>query len=64
MRKQGLTEEQLARAKCEDSPTGAHHWLIGKDGLGYCKYCGEDREFKTAWPPNDEHPYRQPTREG
>jgi hypothetical protein len=45
----GLTEDQLIRARCKDSPTGAHHWLIetpeGQAAQGSCKYCGEDREF-------------------
>lgn len=50
MKKNGrLTEEQLERAKCVDSPTGAHHWMIamaeGPISLGTCKYCGETREF-------------------
>ena len=45
----GLTEEQLERAKCKESPTGAHHWLIetseGESPQGTCKYCDEDRRF-------------------
>lgn len=60
MKHKGLTEEQLARAKCGDSPTGAHHWLIDKHGLGTCKYCGEERQFRMMWPLDDgKHPYRQ-----
>lgn len=51
MKKKGrLTKEQLERAKCVDSPTGAHHWRIDEDGLGCCKYCGEERRFHISWP--------------
>lgn len=56
----GLTEAQLARAKCEDSPTGAHHWVIDKYGFGYCKYCPEEREFKLGWDDKGYHTYRRP----
>lgn len=59
----GLTEEQLARAKCEDSPTGAHHWLIREGGLGYCKYCGEDRKFELGWDDHGYHSFRPPKEE-
>ena len=30
--------------KCDDSPTGAHHWKE-YDGLWVCKYCGEVRKW-------------------
>ena len=49
MSKRTLTEEQLAKAKCKASPTGAHWWLLSLPGehtvKGTCKYCGEHREF-------------------
>lgn len=45
----GLTPEQLERAKCEDSPTGAHHWMLDSHGHGTCKHCHETREFRTGW---------------
>ena len=42
-----LSPEEYQRAfhrpdwRCEDSPTGAHHWLyIGKN-YWFCIYCGE-----------------------
>lgn len=62
-KRKGLTPEQLERAKCEDSPTGAHHWVIGQDGSGYCKYCGESREFVLGWVDAGYHAYRRPEEE-
>lgn len=54
-----LTEEQLARARCEVSPTGAHHWIIPpKSDLGRCKYCDETRRFAADWA----HNYAPPTK--
>lgn len=34
---------------CPDSPTGAHHWVIGAPGAamsGECKYCHVERAFR------------------
>ena len=32
--------------QCEDSPTGAHHWIeTSEHGTFKCKWCGRDREF-------------------
>jgi hypothetical protein len=43
-----VTAEQLARAKCINSPTGAHHfdmsWPEGRY-IGTCRYCNEVREY-------------------
>jgi len=60
-----LTKEQLAQAKCEDSPMGTHHWLLpSPDDLrgsvtGRCKYCGTTRVFTTGWASSDWHLYRE-----
>jgi len=56
IKRRGLTEAQLKKAKCKDSPTGAHHWIIGSSeraegtAMGECKYCGERRRFNLSWP--------------
>ena len=38
--------------RCEASPTGAHHWLIGEQGqklsAGACKYCDEQRDHANS----------------
>jgi len=32
--------------KCEDSPTGAHHWIeIHGKGIYQCKWCEEVKEY-------------------
>ena len=34
---------------CENSPTGAHHWVLGAPSstmAGECKYCHAAREFR------------------
>lgn len=39
---------RIDRATCADSPTGAHHWVLGSPGAlmrGECKYCHEERAF-------------------
>jgi hypothetical protein len=47
--------ERLDEAKCPESPTGAHHWLLphirGRQvmAIGTCKYCGQEREFQVGW---------------
>jgi len=34
---------------CQESPTGAHWWIIGSSSgamsAGVCRYCGTEREF-------------------
>ena len=45
-KEQPLTK--LDRTTCGDSPTGAHHWVLGSPAAlmrGECKYCHEQREF-------------------
>jgi hypothetical protein len=32
-------------ARCKDSPTGAHHWMLDSRSQGVCKHCGERRSF-------------------
>jgi hypothetical protein len=34
---------------CKDSPTGAHHWVLGSPGHvveAVCKHCGSNREYR------------------
>ncbi|MEE8517903.1 MAG: hypothetical protein V3S98_02120 [Dehalococcoidia bacterium] len=34
---------------CTDSPTGAHHWVLGSPGHvvdAVCKHCGSSREYR------------------
>ena len=34
--------DKVAQAKCSESPTGAHHWMLPGSGAivqGPCKYC-------------------------
>ena len=36
------------RSDCPDSPTGAHHWVLGAPSAtvtGACKYCHAERAF-------------------
>ena len=36
------------RSDCRDSPTGAHHWVLGSPSatvIGACKYCHAERAF-------------------
>ena len=36
------------RSYCADSPTGAHHWILGSPSAtmtGACKYCHAERAF-------------------
>jgi len=43
---------RLERAKCDQSPTGAHWWMIptlGAHPLGKCKFCGNERPFKGSY---------------
>ncbi|KKL16273.1 hypothetical protein LCGC14_2497210, partial [marine sediment metagenome] len=40
--------DRLELAKCPQSPTGVHHWMIpmlGAHPTGQCKFCGEERTF-------------------
>ena len=40
--------ERIDRAHCENSPTGAHHWVLGSPSAtmkGECKYCDAERAF-------------------
>lgn len=41
--------ERVERANCSgDSPTGAHHWVLGSPSAtmkGQCKYCQAERAF-------------------
>ena len=40
--------DRLELAKCPQSPTGVHHWMIpmlGAHPTGRCKFCGEERQF-------------------
>jgi hypothetical protein len=45
-------EQPQAKAEhnsnCSDSPTGAHHWVLGSPSAtmhGKCKYCHAERAF-------------------
>jgi hypothetical protein len=45
-------EQPQAKAEhnsnCSDSPTGAHHWVLGSPSAtmhGECKYCHAERAF-------------------
>ena len=49
-----MTTKEQPQAKserssnCADSPTGAHHWVLGSLSatmLGECKYCHAERAF-------------------
>ena len=49
-----MTTKEQPQAKsersssCADSPTGAHHWVLGSPSatmLGECKYCHAERAF-------------------
>ena len=36
-------------SSCPDSPTGAHHWVLGAPSTtmsGRCKYCHAERAFR------------------
>lgn len=51
-RKTWLSREAYLKSdvwKCEDSPTGAHHWIEIKgpktSGIFYCKWCGDAKKF-------------------
>ena len=38
--------------RCNESPTGAHHWIgVGVQGSGifYCKWCLEVKRFPGTW---------------
>lgn len=44
--------DRLKQAKCNESPTGAHHWMIpgvGQHPLGRCKFCSEEKEFQGVY---------------
>ena len=47
-RVQQLMDEKYKKSgvwKCEASPTGAHHWIIDKNGhTQYCIYCNETKD--------------------
>jgi len=32
---------------CLNSSNGAHYWIINSINYGKCKYCGEERQFRT-----------------
>lgn len=34
--------------RCEDSPSGAHHWTIDSQGEGECRYCHKKYDYKPA----------------
>ena len=41
-------QTRMDRATCADSPTGAHHWVLGSPSAtmtGACKYCHAERAF-------------------
>ena len=45
------TPKMETDSTCKDSPTGAHHWVLGSPGHvveAVCKHCGSNREY---------HPY-------
>lgn len=39
--------------KCDESPTGAHHWVevekYATRSLFVCRYCLDPKEFPTIW---------------
>ena len=42
------TRTKVDGSFCEDSPTRAHHWVLGAPGttmIGECKYCHAERTF-------------------
>lgn len=44
--------DRVQQAKCDQSPTSAHHWIIpgvGVDISGRCKYCFRRRSFKGVY---------------
>ncbi|KKN01339.1 hypothetical protein LCGC14_1128650 [marine sediment metagenome] len=46
-----LTSQRLEAAKCPQSPTKVHHWIIpmlGAQPIGRCRYCGEERMFNNT----------------
>lgn len=50
--------DKLKQARCRQSPTRRHWWMIPMTGahpIGCCKYCGREREFDNTagdgrWP--------------
>ncbi|KKL53234.1 hypothetical protein LCGC14_2277450 [marine sediment metagenome] len=41
--------DRLQEAKCSNSPTGVHWWMIeslGATPWAYCKYCGREKNFQ------------------
>lgn len=44
--------DRLELARCLQSPTKVHHWMIpstGAEPTGYCQFCGQGRKFKGSW---------------
>ena len=43
--------DRQSLAKCPQSPTKVHHWMIPMTGahpVGQCKFCGEERQFDNS----------------
>jgi len=47
--------DRLEQAKCPQSPTKVHHWMIlgtGAEPIGHCLFCGAGKQFKGSWDAN------------